>query len=244
MALIAEAIAMVENALNPVLLKPPGEGKSTRWCHVCWLFYKKVTKKSHWSHSNPAAGRFKLILLGVLFLREHSIFNSFKISKTDTAVASSCICAMIRVSNIRLYIRICAVECPQPGCRAHRENRNEHICEACPAILSLLEWPLKVLGFAPSVPSTHQAESDLEEAVSATPDGTWTQTSRVLPAHQARFPQVTLQEQIKDIVIILPCAQPATLASSLQPWEQTAEIGLCNYGGLIDPLFTDVEGVA
>jgi hypothetical protein len=110
-------------------------------------------------------------------------------------------------SLLRVDVVLCAVECLQPGCRAHRENRDEHICEACPAILSLLEWPLKVLGFAPSVPSTHQAESDLEAAVSATPDGTWTQTSRVLPAHQARFPQVTLQEQIKDIVIILPCAQ-------------------------------------
>ena len=92
---------------------------------------------------------------------------------------------------------------------------------------------MKVLGFAPSVPSTREAERDLEAAVreaepdleaavSATPDGTWTQTSRELPAHQARFPQVTLQEQIQDTVIILPCAQPATLAISLQPWEPAA----------------------
>ena len=111
------------------------------------------------------------------------------------------------------------------GARAgqYRENREEHICEPRPAILSLLEWPLKVLGFAPSAQPTREAEPDLEAAVSATP---WTQTSRELPAHQARFPQVTLQEQIQeqiqDTVIILPCAQPATLASSLQPWEPTA----------------------
>ena len=118
------------------------------------------------------------------------------------------------------------------GARAgqYRENREEHICEPRPAILSLLEWPLKVLGFAPSVPSTREAERDLEAAVreaepdleaaaSATP---WTQTSHVLPAHQARFPQATLQEQIQDIVVVLPCAQPATLAISLQPWEPAA----------------------
>ena len=113
-----------------------------------------------------------------------------------------------------------------PAAGQYRENREEHICEPRPAILSLLEWPLKVLGFAPSVPSTREAEReaerDLEAAVSATPDGTWTQTSRVLPAHQARFPQVALQEQTQDIVIILPCAQPATLASSPQPWEPAA----------------------
>ncbi len=109
-----------------------------------------------------------------------------------------------------------------PAAGQYRENREEHICEPRPAILSLLEWPLKVLGFAPSVQSTREAEPDLEAAVSATPDGTWTQTSRELPAHQARFPQVTLQEQIQDTVIILPCAQPVTLASSLQPWEPTA----------------------
>jgi hypothetical protein len=110
------------------------------------------------------------------------------------------------------------------GARAgqYRVNRDEHICEPRPAILSLLEWPLKVLGFAPSVQSTREAEPDLEAAVSATPDGTRTQTSRVLPAHQARFPQVALQEQTQDIVIILPCAQPATLASSLHPWEPAA----------------------
>jgi hypothetical protein len=86
------------------------------------------------------------------------------------------------------------------------------------ASCNMLEWPLKVLGFAPSriCAVTHQAEPDLEAGVPATPDGV-EEASQMLPAHR----RATLQEPIKDIVV-LPCAQPATLAGSLQPWEPTA----------------------
>ena len=35
---------------------------------------------------------------------------------------------------------------------------------------------------------------------------------------------------------------PATAGTTLS--QMTTLLGLCNYGGLIDPLFTDVEGVA